>query len=79
MVRYLLLVACGLAATLTTTGCSSSSEPSWASALGSGVTVQAPAQTAPGNGSPAAAVQGFVGALEHIPDHPAHGYRLRRD
>lgn len=58
------LVACALAVLLAVTGCgSSSSQPSWAPALGSGVTVVAPARTAPGNGSPDAAVEGAIGAL----------------
>jgi hypothetical protein len=57
------LAACALTVLPTITGCSSNSRPSWASALGSGVTVVAPAKTAPGNGSPDAAVEGALGAL----------------
>jgi hypothetical protein len=62
------LLACGLAGLLATAGCSSGassasgSQPSWASALGSGVTVDAPAQVSPGTGSPAAAVEGVLNA-----------------
>ena len=56
------LAACALAV-LAITGCSSTSQPSWASALGSGVTIVAPATTAPGNGSPDAAVEGALGTL----------------
>lgn len=56
---WLALLAGGL------TACSSSSSaPSWAAALGSGVTVAAPAQTGPGNGSPAAAVEGLIAAVQ---------------
>ena len=61
-------LACGLAGLLAAAGCSSGassgsgSQPSWASALGSSVTVDAPAQVSPGTGSPAAAVQGVLTA-----------------
>jgi hypothetical protein len=50
---------------LTAAGCGSGSgsAPSWAAALGSGVTVQAPASTAPGNGSPGAAVEGLFSSI----------------
>ena len=44
-------------------GSSGGALPSWAPALGSGVTVSAAAQAGPGNGSPAAAVQGEISAL----------------
>jgi hypothetical protein len=55
------MLACGMAALLA--ACSSSSAPSWASALGSGVTVVAPETAAPGNGSPGAVMIGFIDAL----------------
>jgi hypothetical protein len=57
------LAACALTVLLAITACSSNSRPSWASALGSGVTVVAPAKAEPGNGSPDAAVEGALGAL----------------
>jgi len=60
------VLACGTAALLALAGCSSSpssSAPSWASALGSGVTVVAPETTAPGNDSPGAVMTGFIDAL----------------
>jgi hypothetical protein len=59
-----------LAGLLTAAGCGSSpSTPSWASALGPGVTVQSPAQPAPGHGSPAALVAGIFSAVasKHYP------------
>ena len=59
------LLACGLAGLLTA-GCGSSpqtSQPPWAPALGAGVTVAAPAQVAPGNDSPGAAVEGLISAV----------------
>jgi hypothetical protein len=37
--------------------------PSWAQALGAGVTVDAPAPASPGHGSPGAAVAGFIGDI----------------
>jgi hypothetical protein len=50
---------------LALTGCGSSgSQPSWANALGTSVTVDAPASASPGHGSPGAAVQGFLAAIE---------------
>jgi hypothetical protein len=53
-------------AVLAVAGCSSSSSaPSWAAALGSGVTVQAPASATPGNGSPGAAVEGLFSAVNN--------------
>ncbi len=55
-------LACGVAGLLAAAGCGSSPLPSWASALGAGVTVAAPAQVAPGNGSPGAAVAGLLAA-----------------
>ena len=63
------LLAFGLAGLLAAAGCSSGassgsgSQPSWASALGSGVTVDAPAQVSPGTGSPAATIQGVFSAI----------------
>jgi hypothetical protein len=39
-----------------------SAKPSWASALGSGVTIVAPASASPGNGSPQAVVAGLAAA-----------------
>src|SRR5580658_7559269 len=72
MTRYLArtaALACGLAGLLAAAGCSSgagsgaSGQPSWASALGSGVTVDAPAQVSAGTGSPAAAVEGVLTAV----------------
>lgn len=38
-------------------------QPSWAAALGPAVTVVPPRQTAPGHGSPGAAVTGFISAV----------------
>jgi|SRR5271154_543538 len=66
MVRGLIgSVGSGLAALLMATGCSSSpAPPSWAPALGAGVTVQAPAQASPGHGSPAAAIEGYARLLD---------------
>jgi hypothetical protein len=61
--RSAVLAACALAVLLVVSGCSSGSQPSWASALGSGVTVVAPAQTAPGNGSPDAVIEALFAAL----------------
>jgi hypothetical protein len=57
--------ACGLAGLLAVTACSSGSSapPSWAAALGSGVTVTAPAQVSPGDGTPGAAVAGVFAAV----------------
>ena len=63
------LLAFGLAGLIAAAGCSSGassgsgSQPSWASALGSGVTVDAPAQVSPGTGSPAATIQGVFSAI----------------
>lgn len=59
-----MLVAWALGALLAVTGCSSSSQPSWASALGSGVTIVAPSQRAPGNGSPDAVIEALFAAVE---------------
>lgn len=55
----------GTAALLALAGCSSSSSaPSWASALGPNVTVVAPAGAAAGNDSPGAVMVGFTDALD---------------
>jgi hypothetical protein len=62
-------LACGLVGLLAATGCSSSSAPSWASVLGPGVTVQAPAKVAPGYGSPGAVIEGVLSAL--VAEHDA--------
>lgn len=72
-----ILVACGTAAMLALAGCSSSGSgkqasgaapasplPAWASKLGPGVTVEAPASVAPGNDSPGAVVSGLIQAFE---------------
>jgi hypothetical protein len=62
-----LLAACAAAGLLVLTGCGSSGsggQPSWAKALGTSVTVAAPASAQPGHGSPGAAVQGFRAAIE---------------
>jgi len=56
------LLACAATALAVVTSCSSSSAPSWAAGLGSGVTVQSPAQVPPGNDSPGAAVAGVIAA-----------------
>lgn len=52
--------ATGASATSTAT---TASLPSWASALGSGVTVVTPQSVSPGNGSPGAAITGLVDAF----------------
>jgi hypothetical protein len=53
------LAASGLAALLAATACSSGGgQPSWAGALGSGVTVVAPGSASPGNNSPDAVMEG---------------------
>ena len=61
------VLGCALAGLVAAAGCSSGSgsesESSWAPALGSGVTVQAPAQVSAGTGSPAAAVEGVLTAV----------------
>jgi hypothetical protein len=67
------LFTCGLAGLLATAGCSSSSPPSWASALGSGVTIVAPANVAPGHSSPAAVIQALddeIGAKRYTAECP---------
>jgi hypothetical protein len=43
-------------------GAAASAKPSWASALGSGVTIVAPESASPGNGSPQAVVAGIAAA-----------------
>lgn len=45
-------------------GASAGGEPGWAHGLGSGVVVTAPSATAPGHGSPGAALLGEVNAIE---------------
>jgi hypothetical protein len=59
------LAACALAGLLAIAGCGSSgsAQPSWAKALGSGVTVDAPGSPAPGNDSPDAVVIGVITAV----------------
>jgi hypothetical protein len=59
------LGVCALGAVLAATGCSSggSSQPSWASSLGSNVTIIAPGTASPGNGSPPAVMEGVVKAI----------------
>jgi hypothetical protein len=57
------LLACGVAGLVAASGCSSGSQPSWAPALGPDVTVTAPAQVAPGHGSPGAAIAGLFAAI----------------
>jgi hypothetical protein len=54
-----------LAGLLAVAGCSSSSssQPSWAAKLGSGVTVTGPAKVSAGNGSPGAAVEGLISTV----------------
>jgi hypothetical protein len=66
-VRGPALLAWAAAGLLALTGCGSSGgggQPSWAKALGAGVTVDAPTSAQPGHGSPGAAVQGFLTAIE---------------
>jgi hypothetical protein len=63
MSQLAVMVACALAVLLAVTGCNSTSQPSWASALGTGVTVVAPARTAPGHGSPDAVIEALFAAL----------------
>lgn len=62
-----MLAACAVAACAMATGCSSGSggsgQPSWAKALGSGVTVDSPGSASPGNGSPEGLMVGVVKAL----------------
>lgn len=58
------LAACAMAALVTATGCSSGSgQPSWAKTLGTGVTVDPPGPSSPGNGSPEGLMIGVVNAL----------------
>jgi hypothetical protein len=60
------MLVCGIVALLALAGCSSSSSsaPSWASALGPNVTVIAPGSAAAGNDSPGAVMVGFTDALD---------------
>jgi len=66
------LAACALAALLGVAGCGSSGPgtPSWANALGSGVTVVPPGSPAPGNDSPGGVMVGVIDALSsgHVAD-----------
>ena len=55
--------ATGIATGASADAVPSSSTPSWASALGPGVTLVAPETVAPGNGSPGAVMTGFIAAL----------------
>jgi hypothetical protein len=57
------LLVCGIAGLVSAVGCSSSSQPSWASALGPSVTIVGPATVTSGQGSPGAAVQGVFAAV----------------
>ena len=60
------LVACGvLLVVVTTAACSSGGgQPSWAKALGSGVTVTPPGNTSPDNNTPADVLTGLVDAIK---------------
>lgn len=65
------LAACALIALLAAAGCSSGpGQPSWASALGSGVTVVSPGSASPGNASPDEVLAGIqaVVASGHYTD-----------
>lgn len=69
------LAACALAALLGVTGCGSSGggggggggQPSWANALGSGVTIVPPGTASPGNGSPDGVMAGVVASITQGP------------
>ena len=57
------LAACALAGLAVVAGCSSGGgQPSWAGALGSGVTVDSPGSASPGTGSPEAVLVGVASA-----------------
>lgn len=65
------LAICGVIAALAVAGCGSSGsssgsggQPSWAAALGKGVTVIPPGATSPGNDTPADVVAGLVAAIK---------------
>lgn len=58
------VVVIATAAILTVIAIGGSDQPSWAKSLGAGITVDKPASTAPGHGSPGAAAYGFLAALE---------------
>jgi hypothetical protein len=58
------LAACALAGLAAVAGCSSGGgQPSWAGALGSGVTVDSPSSAGAGNGSPEGVMIGVVTAV----------------
>lgn len=63
------------AATTSSPAATAAPLPSWASALGGGVTVVAPRPASPGYGSPGAVVQGFVAAIssKHYADSCVYG------
>src|SRR5690242_3069823 len=73
-VRAGALLVCGVAGLVAASGCSSSSQPSWVPALGPDVTVTAPAQVAPGHGSPGAAIAGLFAAISARQYAAACGY-----
>ena len=65
------LAICGVIAALAVAGCGSSgspsgggAQPSWAAALGKGVTVIPPGATSPGNDTPADVVAGLVATIK---------------
>jgi hypothetical protein len=65
------LAICGVIAALAVAGCGSSgsssggaAQPSWAAALGKGVTVIPPGATSPGNDTPADVVAGLVATMK---------------
>jgi hypothetical protein len=65
------LAACALASLAAVGGCTSGAgQPSWAGALGSGVTVDSPGSASPGNGSPAGVLLGVAAAYstQHFTD-----------
>jgi len=58
------LAACALGGLAAVAGCTSGGgQPSWAGALGSGVTVESPGSASPGTGSPQGVTIGLVTAL----------------
>src|SRR5215469_1149592 len=64
-VRSLLVAGGVLLVVVTTAACSSGGgQPSWAKALGSGVTVTPPGNTSPDNNSPADVLTGLVDAIK---------------
>ena len=65
------LAACAVAGLAAMAGCTSGgSQPSWAGALGSGVTVDSPGSASPGNGSPQEVMIGVAAAFStrHLTD-----------